>query len=76
MKPRKESILHFWYQALSTPYGVEIQCIPDIETIRGQLYQCRAEVKDDDLKKVALCVSPFDPGNLWLVRKEANDEAP
>jgi hypothetical protein len=62
--------------ALSTPFGVEVECLPDVEAVRNKLYVLRADVKDDDLKKIALCQSPFDPGRLWLVRKEPSDETP
>lgn len=76
MKQSKESILNLWYMALSTPYGIEIECLPDFDAVRSKLYNLRNEVKDDDLKKIALCQSPFDPGRIWLVRKEPSDETP
>ena len=76
MKYSNESFLNLWYAALASPYGIEVECTPDFETVRSKLYTVRAEVKDDDLKKIAVCQSPFDPGRLWLVKKEPSNETP
>jgi len=76
MKQTKDSLLNLWYAALASPYGIEIECLPDFEAVRNKLYNLRAEVKDVDLKKIALCQSPFDPGRLWLVKKEPDNAAP
>jgi hypothetical protein len=72
-KHTKESMLELWYQALASPYGVEIQCQPDFESVRQKLYRTRLDAQDDDLKALAICQSPFDPQLLWLVRKEGPD---
>ena len=73
MKQSRASMLNLWYAAIPTPFGVEVDCVPDFETIRQRLYALRAEVKDEDLKDIALLQSPFDPGRLWIVRKEPSD---
>jgi len=76
MKQYKESYLGLWYQALSTPFGVEVVCSPNFDAVRQKLYAVRAEARDDDLKGLALCQSPFDPNLLWIVRKEPTNETP
>jgi hypothetical protein len=73
VKQSNESMLNLWYMALPTPYGVEVECVPDYEHIRDKLYRLRNEVKDDDLKRISICQSPFDPGRLWLVKRESDD---
>jgi hypothetical protein len=67
-----EPILNYWYRALHSPRGIELIC-SDVESIRAKLYMARKDAKDDDLKKVAVCLSPFDPMKLWLVKKEPSD---
>ena len=69
----KASMLDLWYQALASPYGLEVVCAPDFETVRQALYRARVEARDEDLKGLAICQSPFDPGMLWLIRKEPAD---
>jgi hypothetical protein len=60
--------------ALSTPYGREfLNCSPDFEAVRQALYRARTEARDDDLKALALCQSPFDPSVCWIVKKEPSD---
>jgi hypothetical protein len=76
MKQPKGSLLDLWYMALSTPYGVEIACSPDFDAVRQALYRARTEARDDDLKGLALCQSPFDPSMLWIVKKEPIDATP
>ena len=75
-KHTKESFLELWYQALASPYGKEVQCLPDFEAVRQKLYRSRIEARDPALDAIALVQSPFDPTNLWLVKKEPADAAP
>lgn len=67
-------VLHHWYTALSSEFGVELNC-SDAESVRQRLYRARAEAKDSDLDAVAICVSPFDPEKLWLVKRGRTDNA-
>ena len=76
MKQHKIDILNLWYMALASPYGIEVECLPNFEAVRNKLYNLKHEVKDPDLKGISLCQSPFDPGRLWLVKKEPSDAAP
>lgn len=71
----KEPILSYWYMALSSPLGVELT-VSDAEPARQKLYAVRREVKDTDLDSISICVSPFDPMKLWLVKKEPSDASP
>jgi hypothetical protein len=64
----KEPILNYWYQALSSPLGIEI-VTSSPETTRAQLYTARKESKDRDLDQISICLSPFDPMKLWLVKR-------
>ena len=73
---QSDDTLNLWSMAISTPYGVEIECQPDFESVRQKLYRARAEVKDPDLDRLALCQSPFDPGRAWIVRKDPANETP
>jgi tricorn protease-like protein len=65
-------MLSYWYQALSSPYGVELIC-SDIEHTRQHLYRARKESRDLDLDQLGLCISPFDPSRLWIIRKDTKN---
>lgn len=69
-----ENLLHFWYQALSSPCGIEIE-VHEFEPIRQKLYRARVEAADTDLEAIAICASPFDPMKLWLVKRKPSNEA-
>ncbi len=71
----KEPVLNHWYRALHSPLGVEL-IVSDAEAIRARLYAARKAAHDTDLDKVAICLSPFDPMKLWLVKKDPNNETP
>jgi len=62
-------MIELWYQALNAAIGIEIQC-SDAEKVRQRLYIARKEAKDADLDKIGVCISPFDPTKVWLVKKE------
>ena len=66
-------VLHHWYSALSSPYGIEL-ISSDVEALRQRLYAARREAQDTDLEQIALCMSPFDPMRLWLVKRKPPDE--
>jgi hypothetical protein len=69
----KEPILSLWYRALHSSHGIELVC-SDADSIRQRLYGARREAKDTDLNQVSLCISPFDPFRLWLVKRKPSDE--
>ena len=66
--------LELWYQALTTPYGIEVDCSPSLEQAKTKLYNLKRDAKDPILDRVGLTPSPFDPLKLWLKLKEPNDE--
>jgi hypothetical protein len=66
-------VLHYWYAALSSERGIELVC-SDAEAVRQRLYSARREAKDFDLDAISVCVSPFDPMRLWLVRKTPDEK--
>lgn len=73
MQDIKEPILNHWYRALHSEEGVELVC-SDPNKVMSRLYKARSDAKDDDLKQVSICISPFDPNKLWLVRRKLPDE--
>lgn len=73
----KEPILGYWYQALHAEHGIEL-ITDDGTQARQKLYAARKEVLDPDLDCISICLSPFEPNNLWLVKKTTkvkSDEA-
>jgi hypothetical protein len=66
-------VLHHWYAALSSAHGIELVC-SDAEALRQRLYAARREAKDTDLEQIALCISPFDPMRLWLVKRKPDEK--
>lgn len=64
----RSNALQYWYAALASPYGIELVC-SDITRAQNALYSARKEVQDEDLMKVSICHSPFDPARLWLVKR-------
>lgn len=62
-------MLDLWYMALQSPYGIEVSC-SETEPVRAKLYNLRREVQDKDLDTLSLCVSPFDPDKLWIVKRK------
>ena len=66
-------VLHYWYTALSSDLGIELNC-SDADAARQRLYAARREAQDTDLDQISVCISPFDPMRLWLVKKGKSDE--
>ena len=68
--PRKssEGVTELWYQALASPYGIEVQT-NDTRRLMTRLYNARKATQDQDLEQISLCESPFDPLKLWLVKR-------
>lgn len=71
MTLKDDSLLSYWYQALASERGIEIIC-SDVEGTRSKLYAARKAAKDFDLDRISICLSPFDPCKLWLVKR--NDQ--
>jgi len=71
----KEPILNYWYRALHSPSGIELNT-SDPEGVRARLYAVRREAQDSDLESIRIYLSPFDPTKLWLVKKVLQDETP
>jgi hypothetical protein len=69
----EEPILNYWYRALHSPFGIELVC-SDPPGLRSRLYAARKDAKDTDLDQVSVCLSPFDPMKLWLVKRNPNNE--
>lgn len=67
-----EPALNYWYRALHSPLGVEV-VVSDQEKARQKLYAARKESRDPDLERISICLSPFDPMKIWLVKKEPTD---
>lgn len=65
----KEPVLNYWYRALHSPLGIELLC-SDVDSVRARLYQARKDAQDVDLDRIAICLSPFDPMKIWLIKKE------
>lgn len=64
-------MIHYWYQALSSPLGIELTS-SNPESTRAQLYAARKTAQDSDLEQISICLSPFDPTRLWLVKRGIN----
>lgn len=69
MPKPKSSLLDLWYQALSSPFGIELVC-SDTHAVIQKLYREREAAHDDDLKAISICQSPFGGEKIWLVRKQ------
>lgn len=74
-KKSPDALANLWYEALSTPFGIEVQCSPSYESVRTRLYTIRRELHDPDLDQISICQSPFDPDRAWLVKRNPTDEA-
>jgi hypothetical protein len=61
-------MLEHWYAALHSPHGVIVHTEGGFERVRQQLYQARKESGDLELNKIAICQSPTNPADLWLVK--------
>ena len=62
--------LEYWYQALSSDIGIEIQT-DNPERLRQRLYQERTKAIDPDLEGLSIIISPIDNSKIWIVKKHA-----
>lgn len=69
----REPLMGYWYKALHAEFGVEVAC-SDTEHVRQKLYALRREAKDTEITSISLCISPFDPTRLWLVKRRKQPE--
>lgn len=61
-------MIHYLYQALTTPLGVCLQ-VSDVDSVRQRLYAARREACDPALDALALVPSPTALDELWVVKK-------
>ena len=64
-------MLEYFYKALRSKFGIYLGC-SNVAALRGKLYQERANALDPDLDIISLVISPFNPNQLWLVKREVN----
>lgn len=67
-KEFKEPLISYWYRALNSPCGIELD-VSDVIFARTKLYKVRSDAKDLDLEIISVCESPFDPMKLWMVKR-------
>lgn len=60
--------LELWYEALASEFGL-ILSVSDPEFVRQKLYALRAKSGDADLESISLVVSPTNPQELWMVKR-------
>lgn len=64
-------MLELLYEALRQDRGLVVQAEDcDIEELRQKLYRERKKAQDADLEVLAFVLSPTDPTQLWIVRKD------
>lgn len=61
-------MLHYLYQALSSPLGIVLTS-DDPERLRAKLYALKREASDPALDALQFSISPTDSTQLWIVRK-------
>jgi len=67
--------LEFWYQAASSPLGVELT-VSDPEKVKQLLYRARASSTDPSLHEYTIKTAPLNPGGaLWIVKRKQADDA-
>lgn len=71
----KSSLIDLWYRALSSPFGIEVLCGGDINSVRTRLYAERRKAQDLDLEQISVCVSPFDPMKLFMIKRPLDESS-
>lgn len=65
-------MLELLYQALHEDRGLVVQAEDcSVDDLRQRLYRERTKAKDPSLEVLAFVISPTDPTQLWIVRKDA-----
>lgn len=63
------------YSAAHSPLGVVVRT-SDFEAARQRLYAERRRLSDPSLNALAICQSPSNPSDLWIVKKAPADAQP
>lgn len=76
MAKTKEFYLNYWYIALASPMGIEVQSsTAEAESLKGKLYYLRKCAQDKDLDGLSIVFSPFDKSKLWIVKRNPTNAA-
>lgn len=62
-----------WYSALSSKYGIVVET-DNPERLKARLYTARSELRDPLLNDISIRPSPFQPTQLWLIKRNPNAE--
>lgn len=62
-------MIELLHLALAAPLGIIIETPDDPERVRQKLYAARRE--SEDFSCLSICMSPVNPQQLWLVKKNA-----
>jgi len=65
----KAEYTFIWYSALAAPYGIVVET-DNPEALKARLYAARAESQDPDLANISIKTSPFNPSQLWLIKRQ------
>lgn len=65
-------MINYLYQALSSPLGVCLRT-SDGDFARQKLYAARREAADPALDGLAICISPSDKDEVWIVKKGSKE---
>lgn len=63
-----------WYSALAEPYGLVVET-DNPERLKARLYAARADAMDPSLEDISIKTSPFNPSQLWLIKRRPDAEA-
>jgi len=61
-------MLEHLYNALASPFGIILEC-NDVRALRQRLYTERRAAQDPQLNLLSFVPSPFNPQQLWLVKR-------
>lgn len=65
-------MLNYLYQALTSPLGICLRT-SDGDFARQKLYEARREAADPVLAALAICISPSDKDEVWIVKKDSKE---
>lgn len=65
-------MINYLYQALTSPRGICLRT-SDGDFARQKLYEARREAADPQLAALAICISPSDKDEVWIVRKGSKE---
>ena len=64
--------LVLWYHALSSPRGIRLTSTDRRLTIQ-RLYKARAERDDPAISDLSIVLSPANPDDFYIVKRDPND---